>query len=175
MQYVNSANRSPCDVIMKMADSLEDGDCLVSLARPLPPLHLRPLPPQTDVIGRGGRVWLINMQLLWKYIIIFNLQTAEISQSIVRRWNKELCCFFTSCSTALPCLLCIGELHRLEALRRSFQDLDASSSFKTRYLILILLFSWQLHINEPPTSGGSEQKRYRLLPDPSSPTDDVSL
>ena len=36
----------------------------------------------------------------------------------------------TSCSMDLLCFQCIGQLDRLEALRRLFQDLDASSPVK---------------------------------------------
>ena len=31
LQYVNSANRSPCDVIKKMADFQEDGNCKLQI------------------------------------------------------------------------------------------------------------------------------------------------
>ena len=93
-----------------------------------------------------------------------------LSAILNQRREKEIEAFAeTSCSMALLCFQCIGELDRLEALRRSFQDLDASSLVKTRYPIWILLLPRQLHINEPPSSGGSEQKQYRLFTRPFLP------
>ena len=160
---------------------------------------------QTDVISRVVRVWWIAYIILYSFcseppelggslyavaveIIIFtscnafwpeNLRTLEISQSIVRCWNMELCCFCRakgssathrkkrkllhrdactdarfcllailnqrrgkgieafaeiSCSIDLLCFQCIGELDRLETLRRSFQDLDASSPVKGKIM-----------------------------------------
>ena len=87
-----------------------------------------------------------------------------------QRQGKEIEAFAESiCLTALLCFQCIGELDRLEALRRSFQDLDASWPVKTHYPIWISLFPRQLHINDPPRSSGSEQKRYRLFTRPFLP------
>ena len=53
--------------------------------------------------------------------------SAILSQ---RRGNGIEAFAETSCSMDLLCFQCIGELDRLEALRRSFQDLDASSPVK---------------------------------------------
>ena len=131
-----------------------------------------------------------------------NLRTAEISQSIVRRWNMEVCCFCraeissathkkkrkllhrnacadarsrlsrilnqrrekmikafaeTSCFDGRAMLSVHRRVGQAGSTAKIVPDLDASSPVKTRYPIWISLFPRQLHINEPPISGGSDK------------------
>ena len=65
---------------------------------------------------------------------------SRLSAILNQRRGKGIEAFAeTSCSTALLCFQCIGELDRLEALRRSFQDLDYSRRLSRQSALLLLL------------------------------------
>ena len=65
---------------------------------------------------------------------------SHLSAILSQQQGKGIEAFIeTSCSTALLCFQCIGELDRLEKLRRSFKDLDDLIGSRTDSLVLLEL------------------------------------
>ena len=96
---------------------------------------------------------------------------SRLSAILNQRRGKGIEAFAeTSCSTALLCFQCIGELDRLEALRRSFQDLDDLIGSRADSLVLIELPTTPVAPKRSATApSSSTPKRWRLAPHFGSP------
>ena len=79
---------------------------------------------------------------------------SRLSAFLTQRRGKGIEAFEeTSCSTALLCFQCIGELDRLETLQRSFQDLHDLVGSRADSLVLLEL---------PPTPVASKRSATKV-------------